>query len=224
MPHIFFERLERRISTQILVGYKGFSGTSMGQSYSGYGARFVYCYALGPMWYLYGGEDGGLYGGLYGGEDGGLYGGLYGMYNLQQEPSIYQLLYQTQWQTNNAWNSSTPVPSMNFLNTFQNNNINSLNLLTSPTAPIKNLWQTPTFLTPSFGYPKSYEYGISGNLWPDGQGSIGYLIGGFPGTPMSGGISKLEKVRENLIAFFQHKGILSGNQGKRLVFSLFDKA
>ncbi|MGA1790882.1 MAG: hypothetical protein ACMUIM_05315 [bacterium] len=250
MPHIFFEGLERRRSTQALLGnipangLSGFSSfsSSAPSSISGSYGFPMYCYALGPEWLRGPGNPWGQ-----GVLEGSLYGGIFETSKLPKLKSS----------TQQSWlNPSYQSPSWNSLNNW--------------TSPIQQPWLTPSpwsstrFPTSSWTSPiQNFGRGfpgvdLGGSIDLGGYGDLGSLgsglgiglgnyntfgggiynynwiggtcyayggmssLGGMSG--LSGGISKLEKVRKNLLAFFQNKGILTDKQRQRLLSSPFDKA
>jgi hypothetical protein len=218
MPHTFFERLERRRSTQALLGnistngLSGFSSfsSSAPSSISGSYGFPMYCYALGPEWLR------------------GLEGPWGGMIFEPSKLPIGKSSTQQPW-----LNPSYQSPSWNYLNNW--------------TSPIQQPWLTPSswpstrFPTSIWTSPLNQKYPVGLGLPGGGLGFPGgglgnpggglvlpnlgpmcYAFGGMSG--IGGGISKLKKVRKNLLAFFQNKGILTDKQRQRLLSSAFDKA
>jgi hypothetical protein len=242
MPHIFFERLERRRSTQALLGNistNGLSGfspeTALTYSMFGHSAPYSMSGSYGfPL-------------GTRGPWDGVIF-----------EPSKLSIWKSS---TQQSWlNQSYKSPSMNYLNNWTSP-IQQPWLTPSPwpstqfspsnwTSPLNQEYPVGLSLPggglglPGIGfggglgpiYFGSYDYGGGLGIRPYGPAAYCcYAFGGMGGfggmsgvgggmSTFGGGISKLEKVRKNLLAFFQNKGILNDKQRQRLLSSPFDKA
>ncbi|MGA1864716.1 MAG: hypothetical protein ACMUHX_06605 [bacterium] len=219
MPHIFFERLEQRKNTQSLIGF---------------GSEF-----LGNT-NLFGGSP---YSSYYPSANSLSTYGSYGQYELSVfNPSFQPVCFlkpfpvcyippplfgldfveftNPQVYNNNVW--SSPVTNSLF-NGFSQTYLSTQNGLTAPFSsgnvfnpgfgsnPLSSPFSTGNFMAPSWGQ------GILPS--PASDNSI------LPVTDINlDRLSKLGKMRENLIALFRNKGILSDKQGQRLLCSPSDRA
>jgi len=210
MPHIFFERLERRRSTQSLFA-TGINGLNMGpsgtsQAYSSYSPSSFQLNSLSiSSNYTY---SGGL-------SDPTMPGPMcYAM----GPPPIWEYPRIPIWE-------SPPGPTCYFRAPIFEIPIFGPYTPSSPSWTIpntwnslfQNLWQTPTYQAPSWNSPGSWSAPMSNYLQTPSYQLFNW--GNYPDR-----LSKLKKVRNNLIAFFQNKGILSDKQGQRLLSSPFNKA
>lgn len=240
MPHIFFERLERRKSTQSLLPMGGglnMGSSGMSQAYSSsYSQSNLLSNSFSiPSNYSYGG---GISNGFFGGVTCYAYGpfGPGGPYGPIGPGSPYPLEYlqpysksmglnqyepftslSPSWTIPNTWTSPIQNNWQNLFNTFP-----SMNYQNTWTSPIQNNWQSPIHQSP-FELPGSIMKSPVYDPWPEGMTC--YAVG--PPYLRNLGISpvsKLKKVRNNLLAFFQNKGILSDEQRQRLISSPFNKA
>lgn len=216
MPHIFFERLEERRSTQSILGNIPANGLMGSSSFapsasSGISGPYgfplsmqgpqrsfepiIYCYLVGPPIqpeppfeppYGPGIEIG---------------PGIRKIFESPKLPSWgipWSIPIQIPW-----LNPTYTSPSWNFLNNW--------------TSPIQNNWQTPYNYSPSWNSTGNWTSPITN--YPQTPS-----IPTYPWNTYMDKLSKLNNVRKDLLAFFREKGVLSDKQRQRLLSTPFEKA